>query len=790
MPSHTTKSTSLSVNATTGDLSLGGKSLATTVYVDEKLAEINITNPPFTAPISQTLTTANGTNKGNIAVGVGALTNYFSNDIGEHNTAIGNEALTNNTNGYNTAVGYTALNANTTGGKNTALGHETLVRNTTGRFNTGLGKNAFWGNTTQNNNTGVGHQAAFSGAAGDNNTIVGASSCENNRIGSHNSTLGTNSLYNGCGDLNVAVGYNAGRNSKQYNDNLGLTNNRNTFLGSLSNLINNTNTFSNSTAVGYNSQITASNEIVLGTVTETVRIPKFTTAGVVRSDASGNLSSTGLIVAADITDNAVITAKIADAAITSAKIAPDVALSGAPTAPTPATSDNSTKIATTAFVSTALAGFTGGSGGSGEVADGSITSAKIATNVALAGSPTTTTPATNDSSTKIATTEFVNNKNYAPLASPAFTGTVTGITSAMVGLGNVSNTSDANKPISTATQSALDLMATIEDLNEQTLYSNSYYANDNKVDIQTALDKSGAAQGVVVFASSGSYGGSNLLINDRQNIGIIAPVVGNVTITELPSSRGIDISGANSTRVRLTGIQVKGMTTINGTLGRHYFSNMNFQGGLTFTGSMTNWVTFNNCDFSTSFTVNSTFAGTIYLVNCAFNGVTLTLNNTSPIQVILSNCSGLGAYPSALKSYLAGINSLSSGISSIATSTATVSSLATVGVVHNNASGVLSTSLIVTADITDAAITNAKLASGIDKSKVGLTNVDNTSDADKPVSTLTQSALDLKANKTELNVMSTTEPQSPVTGAFWFDITNGLLKVYTGSDWLSFSPVM
>lgn len=47
----------------------------------------------------------------------------------------------------------------------------------------------------------------------------------------------------------------------------------------------------------------------------------------------------------------------------------------------------------------------------------------------------------------------------APLASPAFTGTVTGITKNMVGLGNVSNTSDVNKPISTATQTALDAKA-------------------------------------------------------------------------------------------------------------------------------------------------------------------------------------------------------------------------------------------------------------------------------------------------------------------------------------------
>jgi hypothetical protein len=45
----------------------------------------------------------------------------------------------------------------------------------------------------------------------------------------------------------------------------------------------------------------------------------------------------------------------------------------------------------------------------------------------------------------------------APLASPTFTGTVAGITSTMVGLGNVDNTSDANKPVSTATQTALDL---------------------------------------------------------------------------------------------------------------------------------------------------------------------------------------------------------------------------------------------------------------------------------------------------------------------------------------------
>ncbi len=49
----------------------------------------------------------------------------------------------------------------------------------------------------------------------------------------------------------------------------------------------------------------------------------------------------------------------------------------------------------------------------------------------------------------------------ANLASPTFTGTVSGIDKTMVGLTNVDNTSDANKPVSTAQQTALDLKANL-----------------------------------------------------------------------------------------------------------------------------------------------------------------------------------------------------------------------------------------------------------------------------------------------------------------------------------------
>lgn len=55
-----------------------------------------------------------------------------------------------------------------------------------------------------------------------------------------------------------------------------------------------------------------------------------------------------------IRDLAVTTAKLASASVTTAKLASDLNLPGAPTAATPSSGDSSTKLATTAFVSTAI----------------------------------------------------------------------------------------------------------------------------------------------------------------------------------------------------------------------------------------------------------------------------------------------------------------------------------------------------------------------------------------------------------------------------------------------------
>ena len=69
----------------------------------------------------------------------------------------------------------------------------------------------------------------------------------------------------------------------------------------------------------------------------------------------------------------------------------------------------------------------------------------------------------------------------APINNPTFTGTVSGIDKNMVGLGNVDNVSDANKPISTATQTALNNKVNISDTSD--MLSNYKTGLNSKVNI-------------------------------------------------------------------------------------------------------------------------------------------------------------------------------------------------------------------------------------------------------------------------------------------------------------------
>jgi hypothetical protein len=90
------------------------------------------------------------------------------------NTAVGASALAANTAGSsNAAFGLAALAFNTTGTTNSAFGLFALRSNTTGSNNTALGEEALWQNTTASNNTAVGYQAGYSGTTTAGNAYVG-----------------------------------------------------------------------------------------------------------------------------------------------------------------------------------------------------------------------------------------------------------------------------------------------------------------------------------------------------------------------------------------------------------------------------------------------------------------------------------------------------------------------------------------------------------------------------------------------------------------------------------------
>ncbi len=153
-------------------------------------------------------------------------------------------------------------------------------------------------------------------------------------------------------------------------------------------------------------------------------------------------------------------------------------LTGVPLAPTAAPGTNNTQVATTAYTDAAITALIGDAGVAlntlGELADALNDDSSFGTSVATSLSfkaplqspaftdvPTAPTAAANTSTTQIATTAFVTGQGYATLASPTFTGTVSGVSKSMVGLGSVDNTADTAKPVSTAQQTALDLKANL-----------------------------------------------------------------------------------------------------------------------------------------------------------------------------------------------------------------------------------------------------------------------------------------------------------------------------------------
>ena len=155
----------------------------------------------------------------NVGIGFGALA---SNTTGQQNTAIGTQALTNNTANFNLAIGFRALFFNTTGKHLTGIGAAALRNNTTASYNTAIGTEALRENTTGENNTATGEGALYSNTIGHGNTADGGHALGNNTTGNGNTAVGYGAGENvqtfTTGSSNTLVGYFAGDNVSTANN--------------------------------------------------------------------------------------------------------------------------------------------------------------------------------------------------------------------------------------------------------------------------------------------------------------------------------------------------------------------------------------------------------------------------------------------------------------------------------------------------------------------------------------------------------------------------------------------
>ena len=129
----------------------------------------------------------------NTAVGASALA---ANTTGASNSAYGYQALKSvTTNADNSAFGTNAMRDTSTGGANSAFGSAALIQNTTGSNNVAVGQTALFSNTTASNSTAVGYQAAYSNTTGTGTIALGYQAGYTNTVGSGNTFLGYRAGY-------------------------------------------------------------------------------------------------------------------------------------------------------------------------------------------------------------------------------------------------------------------------------------------------------------------------------------------------------------------------------------------------------------------------------------------------------------------------------------------------------------------------------------------------------------------------------------------------------------------
>lgn len=144
----------------------------------------------------------------NTAVGVSALA---ANTSGTHSAAFGNQALYSNKTGVRgVAIGNGALFANTTGNYNVAVGDNALVNNTTASNNTAVGYQAGYSNTTGTGVAALGYLAGYGSTTASYSVAIGNQALQSNSTSNSNTAVGGFSLNLATGVNNTAIGYASG----------------------------------------------------------------------------------------------------------------------------------------------------------------------------------------------------------------------------------------------------------------------------------------------------------------------------------------------------------------------------------------------------------------------------------------------------------------------------------------------------------------------------------------------------------------------------------------------------
>jgi hypothetical protein len=206
---------------------------------------------------------------------------------------------------------------------------------------------------------------------------------------------------------------------------------------------------------------------------------------------------------------------------------------------------------------------------------------------------------------------------------------------------------------------------------EACIFKNSHYVNDGITSIKSKVDL--CSQADVVYISSGSYGESQILINNKVNIALTGPPTGIYSSTICEVLNGFNVGGT-SDLIRFSNLQIKGSATFSG-VGRYKFSGCVFSGSsgninnIIFGQGCSKFISVNNCEFDEfcNITIPNTFLSAIYFINCGFNQASINLNNALAAQVIFNNCSGFASYPSTNKATFIGLNVLASGQSQVNT---------------------------------------------------------------------------------------------------------------------------